>query len=640
MASTGIIFRRDTKANLLLNPPVQGEIVFAVDTNEFGTLLEGSVIWNDLFYALSTEEFLDDENVLVNKTWSSSKIDSELSLKIEEDDSRTLTNKTLTDYSNKINATALHIRAKALTTMTKGTAIRYGGYNSGEDAIEILPADSSSNQVAIGVLTQNLDIGEFGTFISTGILEGINTSIYGIGTILYTDGNGSFSPTQPTLGTIQPLAFVLRSHTINGAIMVNASYPNQIASDVRFTEYQNLTASTVQNAIQQLFDQKQTKLITGTNIKTVNGEDILGYGNIEITSGVSSVNGQTGDVTIDTNILPNYSSEAGKFLSNDGNLVFWNTVRHFDGVTTTEFIATENQTDFFLNYDVGSIEVFKNGILLASDEFTATTGTSIILVIGASLNDVITVKEFGFIETTNIYTKTESDNRFARLASTNLFSAPQIHQVTSTTQLAVDLSHGNNYTLTPYGSGVLSFVNIIPGLSGNIILKNNNNYAITFDSSVKADDTLSDRLSESGEYLISFTCDGGYVYITSASNVTGGGGTAPASTFDTGDCVYVSGSTSTSSTAASQVIFTFDSTLYRTIEISLQLVEGTNVHGTTLLIIHDGTNAISSEYAAIYTNYTLATFNTDISNGLLRILATPITNNTITYKHGTKLIKV
>ena len=44
---------------------------------------------------------------------------------------------------------------------------------------------------------------------------------------------------------------------------------------------------------------KQDTLVSGTNIKTINSNSILGSGDITITSGVSSVNGATGTVVLD-----------------------------------------------------------------------------------------------------------------------------------------------------------------------------------------------------------------------------------------------------------------------------------------------------------------------------------------------------
>jgi len=49
MASTGILFRRAIKAELELNPPVIGEVVYALDTDEYGRLKDGNIIWTKLF---------------------------------------------------------------------------------------------------------------------------------------------------------------------------------------------------------------------------------------------------------------------------------------------------------------------------------------------------------------------------------------------------------------------------------------------------------------------------------------------------------------------------------------------------------------------------------------------------------------
>lgn len=46
MAATGILLRRDTKANLIADPPLTGEMVFATDTGEHGWYDETStLIW-------------------------------------------------------------------------------------------------------------------------------------------------------------------------------------------------------------------------------------------------------------------------------------------------------------------------------------------------------------------------------------------------------------------------------------------------------------------------------------------------------------------------------------------------------------------------------------------------------------------
>ena len=115
MALTGILFRRDTKAALINNPPVDGEVVLATDTNEYGATLNGELIWREMFtgpaiyrkntnadmqsiLAVRTNDFcyvqednkiynfynnawnvvseIDDSQEASNLTWSSNKISS------------------------------------------------------------------------------------------------------------------------------------------------------------------------------------------------------------------------------------------------------------------------------------------------------------------------------------------------------------------------------------------------------------------------------------------------------------------------------------------------------------------------------------------------------------------------------------
>lgn len=55
------------------------------------------------------------------------------------------------------------------------------------------------------------------------------------------------------------------------------------------------------------------------------------------------------------------------------------------------FTATASQTTFSASYTPGYVDVFQNGILLAPGDYTATNGTSIVLGVGAAVNDEITI---------------------------------------------------------------------------------------------------------------------------------------------------------------------------------------------------------------------------------------------------------
>lgn len=62
-----------------------------------------------------------------------------------------------------------------------------------------------------------------------------------------------------------------------------------------------------------------------------------------------------------------------------------------DVYVKTDFIATSSQTSFTVAYTAGYVDVWLNGVKLNSSDYTATNGTSIVLGVGAALNDELTV---------------------------------------------------------------------------------------------------------------------------------------------------------------------------------------------------------------------------------------------------------
>lgn len=63
--------------------------------------------------------------------------------------------------------------------------------------------------------------------------------------------------------------------------------------------------------------------------------------------------------------------------------------------TVTEFTATAGQTTFSVpSYTVGYVDVYRNGVMLGTADFTASSGTTIVLASGATSGDLIRVESF------------------------------------------------------------------------------------------------------------------------------------------------------------------------------------------------------------------------------------------------------
>ena len=84
------------------------------------------------------------------------------------------------------------------------------------------------------------------------------------------------------------------------------------------------------------------------------------------------------------------------------------------------YTATANQTDFSATYDAGFVDVYLNGVkLLLGTDFTATSGTAIVLAAGATAGDIVDIVAYGTFTLATHYTKTEADARYL-LESNNL----------------------------------------------------------------------------------------------------------------------------------------------------------------------------------------------------------------------------
>ena len=90
-----------------------------------------------------------------------------------------------------------------------------------------------------------------------------------------------------------------------------------------------------------------------------------------------------------------------------------------------QYTATAGQTTFSgadtgnltLNYtDNNFVDVFQNGVLLkgGGTDYTATSGTSVVLATGASVSDVIEIIVYDVFSVGNFYSRTDSDSRYAK----------------------------------------------------------------------------------------------------------------------------------------------------------------------------------------------------------------------------------
>lgn len=116
-------------------------------------------------------------------------------------------------------------------------------------------------------------------------------------------------------------------------------------------------------------------------------------------------------------------------------------------------------------------------------------------------------------------------------------------------------------------------------------------------------------------------------------------GVVTSQNFSFGDGSITSTSAITTTTSQSS-IDSFSTTLYRSSKYQIQITKGSEYQITEIFVIHDGFSTYQTEYATIKTGSTLSEFDTDITSGNVRLLATPSSIESTTFKIIRTAIKI
>ena len=126
------------------------------------------------------------------------------------------------------------------------------------------------------------------------------------------------------------------------------------------------------------------------NVNTVanNLTDINSFANTYFISATAPSSPTEGDLWFDT------TNDIMKVYDGSG---FVNAGSSVNGTANrVVYTATAGQTTFSATYDAGYVDVYLNGVkLIAGTDFTATSGSSVVLATGAALNDTVDIVGYG-----------------------------------------------------------------------------------------------------------------------------------------------------------------------------------------------------------------------------------------------------
>ena len=175
-------------------------------------------------------------------------------------------------------------------------------------------------------------------------------------------------------------------------------------------------------------------------------------------------------------------------------------VLNFSGTNPFDYFkytATNAQTSFSGNdansnsliYTVGNITVHLNGVLLDASDYTATSGTSVVLASGASTGDILVIHEFNETALTDVSADTtpqlggDLDVNGSDIVSTSNANIDIIPHGTGNVNLGTDTvglgTSGENVTVTTIGTGDLTLNTNSGSNSGSILIADGANNDIT-----------------------------------------------------------------------------------------------------------------------------------------------------------------
>jgi hypothetical protein len=278
------------------------------------------------------------------------------------------------------------------------------------------------------------------------------------------------------------------------------------------------------------------------------------------------------------------------------------------------YTATASQTTFTVTYDVGFVDVYLNGVKLqAGTDFTATNGTSIVLTTGATAGDIVDIVAFGAFSIADVYTQSQSDLRYLRVGN----DLSDLNDVAAArTNLGVALGSD----VQAYDANLTGFIGAVTlptsdGTAGQF-LKTDGAGTVSF-ASIPTINTLNDV----GNVTITSATTGEFLQWNGSAWVN-----ATVEAFDT----QTASTTATTQTA----IATYAVASYDGIKAVITVADSTAGERTIaeLIITHDGTTAVATEYAIVNTDTKLAEFDVDIDSGNVRLLATPASTNSMSFK--------
>jgi hypothetical protein len=223
-------------------------------------------------------------------------------------------------------------------------------------------------------------------------------------------------------------------------------------------------------------------------------------------------------------------------------------------------------------------------------------------------------------------------------------------QVLSSSNLGAGVTGSSLTTVGTIGTGTWQGTIVNPTYGGTGV--NNGTNTLTLGGSLSTTGAYSTNLTTTATTNITLPTTGTLATLDNletftnktltSPTITGTGSIAAGVVTLDNETVLIDSSTlTTTTTATDQVAATVNGVKYRTVEFTASVTSGAYYHALKILVVHDGAAVFLTQYGEILSNPSqlLATFTADISANNIRLLTTPVFNDTV-YKVAINAISV
>jgi len=579
-------------------------------------------------------------------------------------------------------------------SLSVGTVVYQSGTAGNSAEVQAASNSSASTMPALGILTSTLADEAEGYVVLIGKINGVNTSSFSEGDTLYVGASGTLTTTVPSGegALIQNIGKVLKVHASNGSIMVTGAgrtnaTPNLNDGNIFIGNSSNQATTASFNTTVDTHLNRSTA--SANDLLRWNGSDYEWYSSSSTMSTYkyTATSGQTTFSGLDD------SSNTLAYTANN-IIVTVNGITFEDGTdyTATNGTSIVFTSGLTTDDEVNIIAFTVTSLIdLATVDFSDVTNKPT-TVAGYGITDALTevvddtTPQLGGDLDTNGSDITFGDNDKAIFGAG---SDLQIYHDGSHSYIT-DVGTGSLYIRGQQniefqnGSGGKTYARFVANGTAKLFYDNSEKLATTstgiditgnatFDDNGKAifgagndleilHDGTNSVIRDNGAGNLSLTTNGSKIgFYDQANNqflaeaFTGAGfrlyydgsqkfvtqpngidvtGTVTADGLTVGEYKVNTTETSTSATTET-AIKSISATDFRSARFTVQVTNTTDstYHLTEVLVIHDGTTPSITEYGTVFTGAAAeATFDADISSNNLRLLATPASADSMTFK--------